>query len=132
MPDFSFFASSNSFWDCTKPRSKSEADVYKRQVRNNADVQAFITSYGQAISGLPADLRSRLVEHPEQVDALGQETAIGKELDAMIAGTPLVDPYDAYQKLDDAWNGISIDLEVLGSEGFDVVRACLLYTSRCV
>ena len=85
-------------------------------VRNNADVQAFIASYGQAISGLPVDLRSRLVEHPEQVDALGQETAIGKELDAMIAGTPLVDPYDAYQKLDDAWGGISIDLEVLGSE----------------
>ena len=92
-------------------------------VRNNADVQAFIASYGQAISGLPVDLRSRLVEHPEQVDALGQETAIGKELDAMIAGTPLVDPYDAYQKLDDAWGGISIDLEVLGSEGFDAVRA---------
>ena len=39
-------------------------------VRNNADVQAFIASYGQAISGLPVDLRSRLVEHPEQVDAL--------------------------------------------------------------
>ncbi len=92
-------------------------------VRNNADVQAFIASYGQAISDLPADLRSRLVEHPEQVDALGQETAIGKELDAMIADTALIDPYDAYQKLDDAWNGISIDLEVLGSEGFDAVRA---------
>ena len=68
-------------------------------------------------------LRSRLVEHPEQVDALGQETAISNELDAMIADTALVDPYDAYQKLDDAWGGISIDLEVLGSEGFDAVRA---------
>ena len=41
----------------------------------------------------------------------------------MIANTALIDPYDAYQKLDDAWNGISIDLEVLGSEGFDAVRA---------
>ena len=92
-------------------------------VRNNADVQAFIASYGQAISGLPADLRSRLVEHPEQVDALAQEAAIGRELDAMIANTALVDPYDVYQNLDDAWNGISIDLEVLGSEGFDAVRA---------
>ena len=92
-------------------------------VRNNADVQAFIASYGQAISDLPADLRSRLVEHPEQVDALGQETAIGKELDAMVADIALIDPYDAYQKLDDAWGGISIDLEVLGSEGFDAVRA---------
>ncbi|MCQ4965968.1 hypothetical protein NE652_13660, partial [Bifidobacterium pseudocatenulatum] len=68
-------------------------------VRNNADVQEFIASYEQAISGLPADLRSRLVEHPEQVDALPQETAIGNELDAMIPDTALVDPYDAYQKL---------------------------------
>ena len=92
-------------------------------VRNNADVQTFVASYAQAISGLPSDLRSRLVEHPEQVDALGQETAIGEELDAMVADTALIDPYDAYQKLDDAWGGISIDLEVLGSEGFDAVRA---------
>ena len=92
-------------------------------VRNNADVQTFVASYAQAISGLPSDLRFRLVEHPEQVDALGQETAIGEELDAMVADTALIDPYDAYQKLDDAWGGISIDLEVLGSEGFDAVRA---------
>ncbi len=41
----------------------------------------------------------------------------------MVADTALIDPYDAYQKLDDAWGGISIDLEVLGSEGFDAVRA---------
>ncbi len=41
----------------------------------------------------------------------------------MVANTALIDPYDAYQKLDDAWAAISIDLEVLGSEGFDAVRA---------
>ena len=34
----------------------------------------------------------------------------------------LVDKYDAYQVLDDVWNGISTDLEMMQTEGFEAVK----------
>ena len=34
----------------------------------------------------------------------------------------LVDKYDAYQALDDAWSVIAADLEMLQAEGFDAAR----------
>ncbi|MBF9669071.1 type I restriction-modification system subunit M [Bifidobacterium dentium] len=92
-------------------------------VRNNADVRSFIETYERSISQLPSILRSRLIENLGGVDPLAEEISIGKMLDEMLAGNALVDPYDAYQALDDIWNGVSIDLEVLKSEGFDAVRA---------
>ena len=92
-------------------------------VRNNADVQTFVASYAQAFPGFPPTYAPAWWNILNRWMRSGRETAIGEELDAMVADTALIDPYDAYQKLDDAWGGISIDLEVLGSEGFDAVRA---------
>ena len=36
---------------------------------------------------------------------------------------PLIDPYEAFQLLDDEWTLISGDLEILQTEGFGAVRA---------
>ena len=35
---------------------------------------------------------------------------------------PLIDRYDAFQDLDDVWQEISIDLEILQTEGFDATK----------
>ena len=43
----------------------------------------------------------RLVEHPERWMHSGRKQP-WRELGAMVADIALVDPYDAYQKLDDA------------------------------
>ena len=91
-------------------------------IRNNADVKAYAQHYAQAIAGLPAMLRDRLVNDAEHVDALSAEAEIGGELDTMLATCPLVDPYDAYQELDDAWKIIEPDLEIIQSEGFAAVN----------
>ena len=91
-------------------------------IRNNADVIAYAQHYAQAIAGLPAMLRDRLVNDAEHVDALSAEAEIGGELDTMLATCPLVDPYDAYQELDDAWKIIEPDLETIQSEGFAAVN----------
>lgn len=91
-------------------------------IRNNADVKAYAQHCAQAIAGLPAMLRDRLVNDAEHVDALSAEAEIGGELDTMLATCPLVDPYDAYQELDDAWKIIEPDLETIQSEGFAAVN----------
>lgn len=91
-------------------------------VRSNADVEAFIKDFDQAVSGLPGSLRATLVNDPEGVDVLTEEGAINEKIECALKNLTLIDPYDAYQVLDNAWQGISVDLEIIQTEGFEAVR----------
>lgn len=101
------------------PTGENVADI----VRGNADVQQFLQRYEGAIADIPAQLRTRLVERVQEVDAASEEDALSQVIDDAITDVPLVDRYDAYQALDDTWSAISIDLEVIQTEGFAAVRA---------
>mgnify|MGYP000169900497 CR=1 FL=1 len=58
----------------------------------------------------------------DEVDTVAEEEAIAALLKDALAGSALIDGYDAYQALDDAWVGISGDLEVIQTEGKGAVR----------
>lgn len=103
---------------CLTPR-----DVELTQtVRANTDVASFINRFSTTISGLPETLNTSLVNNSEEVDVLAEEGNIAAGLEACLNGLPLIDSYDAYQTLDDAWQHIAIDLEIIQTEGFDAVR----------
>lgn len=91
-------------------------------VRGNADVKNFSQRVADALAGIPSLLETRLIDNVEELDAVAEEGAIARILDEALAGIPLVDAYDAYQALDDAWSGIAIDVEILQTEGAGAVR----------
>ena len=98
------------------------ADDVAATVKANADVVSFLADYRDALAHLPAELRKRLVDGALQVDAVAEEEHIAAQLHDALSGIALVDGYDAYQALDDAWTGISSDLEVIQTEGREAVR----------
>lgn len=51
-----------------------------------------------------------------------EEDEITKEVFDRLSGLPLIDRHDAFQDLDDVWQEISIDLEILQTEGFDATK----------
>lgn len=91
-------------------------------VEDNVDVVSFLSGYRDTLSHLPVELRKRLVDGLLQVDAVVEEDHIAEQLRDALSGVALVDEYDAYQALDDAWTGISGDLEVIQTEGSESVR----------
>ena len=91
-------------------------------VTANADVEAFVNDFNQAIADLPS-VMDNLVSAPESIDVIAEEDVLATSIQERLAGVPLVDGYDAYQILDDSWRGISIDLEIIQTEGFNAVRA---------
>ena len=93
-----------------------------RTVRSNASVAAFCDGFDRAISSLPARLRLSLVEHPEGVDVLSEEGTVSAWIEDALKGLPLIDAYDAYQVLNDSWQDIAVDLEVIQTEGLEAVR----------
>ena len=99
-----------------------KADDVTKVVNGNADVAAFRLKFNTSIEPLRALMRDSLVENFGDVDALSEEGVLANAVDDMLTGLPLVDKYDAYQELDDAWRDIAIDLEIIQTEGFESVR----------
>ena len=56
------------------------------------------------------------------LNAANEEARLSNEIFARLAAIPLVDRYAAYQLLDDDWKKISIDLEIIQTEGFAATK----------
>ena len=67
-------------------------------------------------------LRNKLITGMETVQVSKEEAVIGDDIFARLADVPLVDKYAAYQILDDNWNTIAMDFDVILTEGKDAVR----------
>jgi len=85
-----------------------------------------VTKYGKTFTAAFADfnpwLRGALLEQMLTLQIPQQEALISEELFARLAPLPLIDKYHAYQILDDHWQPIAIDLEILQTEGFAASR----------
>jgi type I restriction enzyme M protein len=93
-------------------------------IREHAEVKQFSKKFTAAFADFNPWLRKALLEK-EQMLTLQipqQEALISEALFARLKPIALIDKYHAYQILDDHWQPIAIDLEILQTEGFDAAR----------
>ena len=88
-------------------------------VREHVEVMKFSKTFTAAFAEFTPWLRSAVLEKMLTLQIPQQEALISKELFARLAPLPLIDKYHAYQILDDHWQPIAIDLEILQTEGFE-------------
>ena len=92
-------------------------------VENNSDVVNYKERYKQALSSFDLWLSEELLEEPTLVSRSTEEDQIAKELFSRLEGIPLVDKYDAYQQLDNAWTIINSDLEeIIEKQSLEIAR----------
>lgn len=91
-------------------------------VRESAPVRAWRRDFEARFSDFETLLFEELVDEVSLVSRATEEGELTAEVFGRLSGLPLVDRYDAYQALDDQWQQISIDLEMLQTEGFGSVR----------
>ncbi|MCI8468289.1 MAG: type I restriction-modification system subunit M [Eggerthellaceae bacterium] len=103
---------------CAKLRTDEVADA----VAGNAAVQTYLDCYRDSFEGLRGELVSALIGGWETVDAASEEATVAQRIFQRVESFALVDKYQAYQVLDDAWKAVSADLEMMQTEGFDAVR----------
>lgn len=82
----------------------------------------FLDRYHAALDTLPQFLRGQLLEQMETLNRNQEESVLSADVFKRLSDIPLVDPYEAYQMLDDAWSHISIDLEIIQTEGFAATK----------
>ncbi|MGI6120581.1 MAG: type I restriction-modification system subunit M, partial [Desulfosporosinus sp.] len=91
-------------------------------IKNHPDVIAFKENYARAFEGFDSMLYSHLVNGMETVNISKEEEVLSREIFCRLTPVPLVDEYNAYQLLNDEWDKIAVDLEMIQTEGFKATK----------
>lgn len=104
--------------DYVKLKSEDVSSI----LESNEDIINFKVEYEKAFSDFDIYLHNQLIENVAGVKLLNEEEILALDIFSRLESFNLIDKYDAYQILDDAWIDISGDIEILQNESFDSVR----------
>lgn len=107
------------------PYAQPKLNDLAAAVSQHPEVTKFNEDFKRAFEGFKPWLHSELIGKMLTLQVPRQEALICDQLFERLAkvGTvPLIDKYQAYQVLDDHWQPIAVDLEIVQTEGFDATR----------
>ena len=107
------------------PYVQPKTDDLAQATRQHLEVMQFSQAFSSAFDGFKPWLHAELIGKMLTLQVPRQEALICDQLFARLAkvGTvSLIDKYQAYQVLDDHWQSIAVDLEILQTEGFGSTR----------
>ena len=115
-----------------KSAAYSELAIAKRDVNatitQHSQVLEFVTAYNQAFDGTNGNssfddyLNNTLIQGWQAVNRNQQEPVLSTEVFTRLSSVALIDKYQAYQFLNNQWQVISTDLEVMQTEGFAATK----------
>lgn len=94
----------------------------KEAITANSSVREYLEHFSSAFAGFKKDAVAMLIGGWQSVSSRNAEDELTNDIFERIAAFPLLDRYEAFQALDDAWNSISADLEMMQTEGFDATK----------
>lgn len=94
----------------------------KHIINEHVDVKDFISTYENAFADLNIYLKKELIDRQDDLNIAAEEDVIATEIFKRFVCLKLGDPYIAYQIVDDMWQLISIDLEIIQTEGHEAIR----------
>ncbi|EKF9794967.1 Type I restriction-modification system, DNA-methyltransferase subunit M [Vibrio cholerae] len=97
-------------------------DAVNTSISSHPQVVEFIATYKQAFAGFDDDLNTKLIKDWQGVNRNQQEASLSADLFNRLSPITLIDKYQAYQFLNNQWQIISADLEMMQTEGFDATK----------
>lgn len=94
----------------------------KKTIYEHPDVEAFRRQYESVFEGFDEDLNRELMQEMDEVNISKEEEVLSGDIFTRIKALPLIDAYEAYQILDNDWNKIAVDLEIIQTEGFEATK----------
>ena len=104
------------------PYVTAQVQNLAQATREHVEVKNFSMQFTAAFADFNAWLRRALLDQMLTLNVHGQEALISQELLTRLTPLPLIDRYHAYQILDEQWQPMATDLEILQTEGFDAAR----------
>jgi len=99
-----------------------KVDNIKLAVKNYSSVKNYENDFVSSFEGFDQYLEKELMSDGYKVNVSKEEQKLSDHIFDCLNGIPLVDKYDAYQILDNNWNGIAVDLEIIQTEGEAAIK----------
>ena len=98
------------------------AENIKASVKEHQDVVEFEKAFSKAFETFPDFLKEILIDQMDSVEIPKVEEILSDNIFERLENIPLIDKYAAFQLLDDEWTKVATDLEIIQTEGFEVVK----------
>lgn len=99
-----------------------KSEQIREVVLANKDVKNFEEDYKKSFETLKTFLKSEFINNLKSLNVNKEEDLIAQQIFDRLQNVSLVDKYEAYQSLDDEWQKIAIDLEIISTEGIEACR----------
>ena len=86
-------------------------------VHNNEEFIQYQDAFKNKFFDLESFLEKQLIENMETADRSKEEQVISDNIFQRIESIPLINKYEAYQIIDNIWQDIEVDLEIIQTEG---------------
>ena len=110
------------FKETSSDYSALSVDDTKAAIEAHADIKTFKAQYQVAFGDFEAYLKQSLITDLLAVKRSKQQDIVSNEVFKRLKGIALIDKYDAYQLLDEQWQLLGADLEMIQTEGMDTCK----------
>lgn len=97
-------------------------DDIKTTIKNHSDIKTFKENFIFAFNNFSNYLKLELLDKMESISITKEKSILSGKIFSCLKSIPLIDKYEAYQFLDDDWEKIAVDLEIIQTEGFEATK----------
>ena len=91
-------------------------NIYEN-IKNHEDIIRYKNNFNNSFYNFEDYLSNELIDNSNEIKIGSEENRISDEIFKRMCGISLIDKYKAYQILDDEWNNIASDMELIQTEG---------------
>lgn len=91
-------------------------------IKEHKSVRKFVKGFNTAFSDFGTFLKNELLTNMLTVKINREKTVLSDDIFKRLKNIKLIDKYEAYQLLDNEWDSIKVDLEIIQTEGFEATR----------
>src|SRR5574344_1951422 len=110
------------FADLSSNYSKVAVEDVKKAIKEHHNTKEFIELFNKSFGDFHSYLKKELLNEMESINTSKEEALLSEDIFKRLEPISLIDKYEAYQLLDDDWTKISVDLEIIQTEGFDATK----------
>lgn len=110
------------FTESDTPYVNLATSEISKAINAHQDVKGFVSQFDTAFSDFQDYLKAELIGKMQTLHIAQQENVLSDDIFNRLTNILLVDKYQAYQALDDQWQSIAGDLEIIQSEGLDAAK----------
>ncbi|SDR88429.1 type I restriction enzyme M protein [Formosa sp. Hel1_31_208] len=110
------------FSKTSEVNSELKVEDINLAIKEQASVKAFKEKFDNSFKDLDTFLKQELLTNIETVNVPREKEVLSNDIFKRLETIDLIDKYEAYQLLDNEWEAIKVDLEIIQTEGFESTK----------